>query len=115
MGKSHFLIYCDRSLVDCAIQLILESDSNIRVVSSKVVTTKLIEDTTDVYLIERGPEHARVAIIVGDRTSQVGPYEGEYWINVDGQPEGFFRCNKPFATAIKNTLIAHGARENRRR
>lgn len=115
MSKSHFLIYCDRPLVDCAIKLILESDSNIKVASSKVVAPARIEETTDVYLLERGPDKAWVAIIIGDRNSQVGPFNGEYWINIDGEPQWFFRNNKVFAKTIKDTLIARGARENRRR
>ncbi len=116
MDKGHFLVYSDRELVDTAIQLILESDPKIRVVSSRVVESKSIEDTTDVYALERGDERAELWIIIGDRELQVGPYDSEYWINIQGLPEGAFPSlfsdfNEPFARDITNILLAHGARQ----
>lgn len=106
--------------MDTAIQSILESDARIKVVSSKVINTELIEETTDMYVLERDRERVHIAIIIGDRKSQVGPYEGEYWISIAGEPEGIFKwgifkCNEPFARDLTNILLALGARENRRR
>ena len=115
MGNNHFLLYCDKPLADNAIQFVLDSDSNARVVSSKVVNTQTIDDTTDVYVIELDSERVHLAITVGDRNSPIGPYNGEYWINIAAEPTSFFRNKGDLATHIKCTLISHGARENRRR
>ena len=49
MGKAHFMIFCDRQLVDTAIQLILEADTGIEVVSSRTITCETIEETTDLH------------------------------------------------------------------
>ncbi len=115
MGKAHFMIFCDRQLVDTAIQLILEADTGIEVVSSRTITCETIEETTDLHQLRRGGEQACLAIIIGDRKSTLGPFDGEYWIYVDGEPQGFLNYNEPFARELTEILIAHGARETRKR
>lgn len=115
MSKAHFLIYCERELVDNAIRLVLESDSRIEIVSSRVLRGELIDDTTEKYELRRGCERAWIAIIVGDRESQVGPYDGEYWIYVDGASQGLFKCNEPFARELTEVLITNGGRETRKK
>lgn len=115
MGKAHFLIYCDRELVDNAIRLILESDAGVEVVSFKVIEGELIDDTTEKHELRRGREEASIRIIVGDRESQVGPYNGEYWIFVDGETQSLFNCNEPFARELAEILIANGGRETRKK
>lgn len=112
MGKAHFVLFCDKGLVAAAVPLILESNSRIEVVSSRIIETEIIDNTTDVYHFRRGFEKACVAIIVGDRRSEFGPYEREYWILVDGERESYFRYNKKFAMELVRVLVANGARVN---
>jgi len=114
-GQSTLPYFCDRELVDNAMQLFVESDATIEIVSRKVLAGEPIEDTTEVYELRRGHERAAVSIVVGDLESRVGPYDGEYWITVEGEPQGFFRCNEPFARELTEILIANGARETRKR
>jgi hypothetical protein len=115
MGKAHFLIFCDRELVDNAMQLFVESDATIEIVSRTVLVGERIEDTTEVYELRRGHEQASVSIVVGDLESRVGPYDGEYWITVQGEPQGFFRCNEPFARELTEILTANGGRKTRKK
>lgn len=115
MGKAHFLVFCDRELVDNAMQLFIESDAAIEIVSKKVLVCEPVEDTTEVYELRRGHEQAAVSIVVGELESRVGPYDGEYWITVEGEPQGFFRCNEPFARELTEILIANGGRETRKK
>lgn len=114
MGKAHFLVFCDRQLVENAIPLILECDARIEVISKEIIETESIEDTTETYELRRGSEQACVSLIVGDKESQVGPYDGEYWIFIDGEPEGLFKCNEPFARELTEILIANGATSKRK-
>jgi len=115
MGRAHFLTYCDRGLANNAVPLILESDSKIEVTAEKVIRGELLEDTTEKYEVCRGHERATISIVVGDRNSPVGPYDGECWITVEGEPQGFFKCNEPFAKELTAILSANGARQQRRK
>lgn len=114
MGKAHFLVYCDRQLVDNAVSLILRSDSRIVLVSSETIKTEAIEDTGEKFEFLRGREQVCVRLVVGDKASNVGPYDGEYWIFVDGKSESLFKYNEQFAREIVEILIANGARETRK-
>lgn len=111
MGKANFLTYCDREL---SIDVILQYDSSIEVVSQKVITGECVDDTTKKYELRRGRERATVSMIVGDLESQVAPYDGEYWTIVEGEPEGFMKYNEPFARELTEILIANGGRRTRK-
>lgn len=113
MGKAHFLLFGDRVVVDRAVHLILQHDPLIELVSTKTLECEDINETTDVFKLRRGSEVATVAIIVGDRSSKIGPYDDDYWIYIDGEPRSLFDYNRPFALHLVQLLISGGARETR--
>ena len=103
MCKLH-LVVSDKRLVDTAIQLILMSDRRIELVSSRTIASARVEETTDLYKFRRGDCQVCVAIIVGDRASKYGPFDGSYWIYIASEPRGFFRSNRRFAREIYELL-----------